>query len=181
MGREVRMVPADWQHPKSDKYGDDRYRPMHDASFDDAFDQWLTVELPEWIEGRKKWQDGLCDNYRGGWEPIEEKYTGWTWEKYAGTAPTSPDPGDYMPDWPEDQRTHYMMYEDTSEGTPISPAFDTPEKLARWLADTGASAFGSSTASYEAWLRVCKGGSAPSAVISGGVMQSGVEAMLGGE
>jgi hypothetical protein len=91
----------------------------------------------------------------------------------------APDKRDYMPDWPEDQRTHYMMYEDTSEGTPISPAFPTPEELARWLADTGASAFAGQTASYDAWLRIARGGFAPSAVLSGGVLQSGVEALAG--
>lgn len=55
---------------------------------------------------------------------------------------------------PDGERTHYMMYETTSEGTPISPAFATPEELARWLADTGASAFGSLTATYQDWLSV---------------------------
>jgi len=73
-----------------------------------------------------------------------------------------------------------MMYETTSEGTPISPAFATPEELAQWLADNGASSFGSSTASYESWLRVAKGGWAPSAIMDQNGLRSGVEA-LGGE
>ena len=91
----------------------------------------------------------------------------------------APDKGDYMPEWPESERTHYMMYEDTSEGTPISPAFATPEDLARWLADTGASSFGHSTASYEAWLRVARGSYAPSAVYTPETgLVSGVEATL---
>lgn len=84
-----------------------------------------------------------------------------------------------MPDFPADQRTHFMMYEDTSEGTPISPAFATPEELARWLADTGASSFANQTASYEAWLRIAKGGFAPSAILSSAGLQSGVEAFAG--
>ena len=82
-----------------------------------------------------------------------------------------------MPNWPAEQRTHLMMYEDTSEGTPISPAFKTPEELARWLADNNASAFGSDTASYEAWLRVARGGWAPSMVVADGKVQNGVEAL----
>lgn len=85
-----------------------------------------------------------------------------------------PNQDDYMPDWPEAERTHYMMYEDTSEGTPISPAFATPEELARWLADNGASAFGSDTATYEQWLRVCNGGFAPSMVMDSNGIRSGV-------
>ena len=89
-----------------------------------------------------------------------------------------PDINDYMPAWPEAERTHLMMYENVSEGTPISPAFETPEELARWLANTGASAFGQQGASYEGWLRVCNGGYAPSMVVCNGVIQSGVDADL---
>jgi hypothetical protein len=88
-----------------------------------------------------------------------------------------PDPADYMPNWPENERTHFQMYEDTTEGTPISPVFETPEELARWLADTGASAFGKMTADYEHWLRICLGGWAPIMVIAGGKMMSGVQAI----
>jgi hypothetical protein len=82
-----------------------------------------------------------------------------------------------MPDWPESERTHYQMYETCTEGTPISPVCETPEELARWCADNGASAFADMTASYEHWLGVARGGWAPSMVIGGGRMMSGVEAM----
>ena len=82
---------------------------------------------------------------------------------------------DYMPEWPEEMLTHIMMYEDTSEGTPISPAFTTPEELAKWLADNNASAFGDMTATYEQWLNVCRGAFAPSLVIDEHGMRSGVE------
>ena len=87
----------------------------------------------------------------------------------------APDKNDYMPSWTDQEATHYMMYENVSEGTPISPAFETPEALARWLADTNSSAFGDKNASYEAWLRVCKGGYAPSMVIANNRLMSGVE------
>jgi hypothetical protein len=94
---------------------------------------------------------------------------------YFGRAPNAED---YMPDWPETERTHLMMYENTSEGTPISPAFETPEELARWLADNKASAFGSMTATYEQWLSMAKAGWAPSmiATVSNGkcALESGV-------
>lgn len=87
----------------------------------------------------------------------------------------APDINDYMPDWPESEKTHFMMYEDTSEGTPISPAFSTPEELARWLVDNKASAFGDLTGTYEGWLRVARGGFAPSMIISEKGMTSGVD------
>ncbi|MDZ4181165.1 MAG: hypothetical protein U1E29_18335 [Coriobacteriia bacterium] len=83
----------------------------------------------------------------------------------------------FMPDFPEDTATHLMMYETTSEGTPISPAFETPEELAHWLAYNNASAFGGMGASYDAWLRVCRGERAPSGVMVGGQIMSGVEAL----
>lgn len=63
----------------------------------------------------------------------------------------------------------------TSEGSPISPVCDSPESLATWLADNGASSFGSSTATYDQWLGMIKAGWAPSAVSSSNGMQSGVE------
>jgi len=89
----------------------------------------------------------------------------------------APDKERHMPEWPAEECTHLMMYENTSEGTPISPAFLTPEELAQWLADTGASSFGSMTAPYEQWLRTCRSGWAPSAVVVGGELTSGVAAL----
>jgi len=86
-----------------------------------------------------------------------------------------PDPNDYMPQFPEGTATGWCMYETTSEGTPISPVFATPEELARWLADSGASTFGDMTATYEQWLRMVRAGWAPSAVAVAGELKSGVE------
>lgn len=183
MGREVRRVPKDWQHPKRDG----RYIPMYDKSHSEALREYLDDDLPRWLEGWRLWhEEGKAMTYSGKTmtiaecvddsephrRPAEPSYRWW-----AGEIPSPPSPDNYMPAWPVDQRTHYMMYEDTSEGTPISPAFATPEELARWLADNGASSFGSSTASYEQWLRVAKGGWAPSGVLLPGTgFVSGVEA-----
>ena len=82
-----------------------------------------------------------------------------------------------MPQWTDEEATHYMMYETTSEGTPISPAFETPEELARWLADNKVSTFAWFTATYEEWLPICKGGYAPSMVIDNEGVHGGVEGM----
>jgi len=162
MGREVRRVPADWQHPK-DEQG--RYIPLLGRSF--------SKDTAEWNEGKELWEQGkrrhFCD---GTIVPRSPEHTG-TWEEWEGPAPQAER---YMPDWPEERRTHWQMYEDTSEGTPISPVFATPEELARWLADNRASAFANMTATYEQWLATRLRGWAPSAVIAGGVMRSGVAA-----
>lgn len=161
MGREVRMVPANWEHPKypNDYYRDHlrgRYVGLHKYNFKESFG--------EWMEGFEKWSQGLHESYGDGpkWTPIPDEYKGMRYSEYAGSCPS---PDDYMPDWPESERTHYMMYEDTSEGTPISPAFATPEDLAQWLVDNEASAFGSSTGSYEHWLCLAKGGWKPDMVM----------------
>jgi hypothetical protein len=167
MGREVRMVPPGWEHPKDEK---GKYIPLFDGCYAET--------AADWDEGWTAWQRGEIENYGAGpkWKPKCEdalkcsRYTEW-----AGSRPS---PDDYMPEFPEGTATMLMMYEDTSEGTPISPAFATPEELARWLADTGASAFGGMTASYEQWLATCKSGRAVSAVVDVGTgrMMSGVEA-----
>lgn len=81
----------------------------------------------------------------------------------------------YMPEWKEEEKTHFMMYETTSEGTPISPAFTNIEALAHWLADNRASSFANETATYEQWLATCRQGWAISAVSTGGKLTSGVE------
>lgn len=72
----------------------------------------------------------------------------------------------------------WQMWETTSEGSPISPVFATPEELARWLADTKASTFGRMTADYETWLKMIKGsGWASSIMMSEETgLVSGVEA-----
>lgn len=147
MGREVRRVPANWQHPKDELTG--RYKPLYPREFYEARAQEFMEKV----------------NAEGLQAAID----------WCGQPPNAED---YMPNWPDSERTHLMMYEDTSEGTPISPAFATPEELARWLADTGASAFGGQTASYEGWLRVAQDGWAPSAVYSSQTgLTSGVDAL----
>lgn len=156
MGREVRRVPPNWEHPR--RPWTDRYMPLFDG---------FKKDLADWRESKKNWDSGLVQDYscypEVNWKPKPEDYTG-SYEEWAGC---EPEPGDYMPDWPESERTHYQMYETTSEGTPISPVMETPEELARWLAETGASAFGGITATYEEWLAMIVGpGSAVSAAFT---------------
>ena len=141
MGREVRRVPKNWEHPKDER---GQFTPLMDGYAKDI------AKFKEIME--KKGVEEAIEYFGGG--PMRENY---------------------MPEWPENERTHLMMYEeDCTEGTPISPAFETPEELARWLADNKASAFGSETATYEQWLSMCKQGWAPSMVIDGSGLRSGV-------
>jgi hypothetical protein len=135
MGREVRRVPSDWEHP-SDERG---YKPLYD-------------HFPFG-------EDEVAEGLRDGWLKGEPPHYG----------------VECMPDWPESLRTHYQMYETTSEGTPISPVMESPEALARWLVEAKASANGNDTASYEGWLRVCQGGYAPTLIVRDGQAVNGVD------
>ena len=143
MGREVRRVPAKWEHPR-DEQG--HFRPMFDASYEERAKEFLERANRDGLQEAVDWMG--C-----------------------------PERDDYMPTWPDSERTHLQMYETCSEGTPISPVFATPEELARWLADNGASAFGRMTATYEEWMVIARGkSSVGSMVIVGGREMSGVEA-----
>lgn len=167
MGREIRMVPKGWNHP-TDSKGD--FIPLMRgpystaaAEWDEEFAHWERGEILDystWPEKRSfKPKDGSaleCDNF----------------EEWHGERPVQ---NEYMPEFPEGTATMLMMYEDTSEGTPISPPFATPEELARWLTDNNASAFGGMTATYEQWLATCQQGYAVGMVMEGRHLMSGVE------
>ena len=164
MGREVRMVPKDWQHPK-DENGN--FIPLLGGDY--------RAHADEWCEQLRWWIDGDTDKIKYFAEchaenPID---TIWRFVEFAGPPPQQKD---YMTLWLNAAADHYMMYEDTSEGTPISPAMPTPEALADWLYENGANAFAGETASREAWLSMIHRGRAISAVIGGGKIVSGVEA-----
>lgn len=157
MGREVRRVPANWEHP--------RY------TIEDSPDEpWIgTIRcllsdypgaIARWDRRAEKWP--LVEDFQsGGWKPYEGERQSFV--DYAGPRP---DPVNYMPVWSADECTHLMMYETTTEGSPISPSFATPEELARWLTDNETSAFGNRSADYEFWLRLAKGAVSVAVVIN---------------
>jgi len=145
MGREVRHVPENWQHPKKPN---GNYKPLFEGPFSER--------LAKWQKEKAEWQmRDECETY----------------EEWAGNAPQQ---SEYMPEWPESECTHIQMYEDTTEGNPISPVMKTPEELARWLADNNASAFGDMTATYDEWLSMINGGYSVSGIIVNGELKSGV-------
>lgn len=132
----------------------------------DSINCWICVEtrakrLGVWGEC------SVCDGHGEIWHSEEIRKAAEKWEGYG------PPTGDA-----------WQLWETTSEGSPMSPPCQTPEALARWLTDNGASTFGSSTADYVTWLRFIVGpGWAPSAVSDAAGFRSGVEAATkpGGE
>lgn len=165
MGREVRRVTATWEHPKNDN---GNYKPLLGMSF--------TEQLKNWEEGREQWEKGFRESLddENPWKPKEADELEMSYEEWNGEKPII---DYYMPEWKESELTHIQMYEDTSEGTPISPVFDNAEDLARWLADNNASSFVSSTATYEQWLSTINRGWAPSMIMDNNGLRSGVEAL----
>jgi hypothetical protein len=112
MGREVRMVPAGWEHP-ADEDGDSI--PLFDG---------FNKALAQWDEANDAWERG-----ERGWG---EKEMRGTYAEYNGDRPVE---SDYVPDWPAEQRTHFQYYNTTSDGEPISPVFATLEELAEWFVE----------------------------------------------
>jgi hypothetical protein len=107
----ARRVPPDWIHPK-DEHG-------HYVSLIDG----ATYErrTRDWDEEAAKWQLGLKRSYEANeWVPIEADIQGMTYVEYAGDRPV---PSHYMPQWSASQCTHWQMYEEVTEGRPISPIF----------------------------------------------------------
>ena len=152
MGRECRKVPSTWIHPK-DSNG---LIPLRGSSYAEA--------KKRWDEGDIKWKEGLRQDWdTKEWIPHCEDCTFSEWD---GDSPVE---SEYMPDWSQDECTHYQMYETCTEGTPISPVFSTPEECARWCANNGASAFGSQIADYDFWLKIAKGGGSSGLICGPGI------------
>jgi hypothetical protein len=49
----------------------------------------------------------------------------------------SPDSENRMPDWKDEEKTCWQMYETVSEGTPVTPVFETKEALVDYLVEHG--------------------------------------------
>jgi hypothetical protein len=113
MGREIRRVPPNWEHPK--KEGEDIYQPMYNEYFDDA--------LQAWIEGYELWKSGKHPNQT-------EDCEYWDWEG------RPPDPH-YYRHGQRLQDTWYQLYETISEGTPVTPPFETKGELIDYLVNSG--------------------------------------------
>ncbi len=139
MGREVRRVAGSWKHPKGE-----------DGSFLPLFGETFLQAWTRWEIGRRHWARGERRSFLGsGW--TREDVAG-PWEEWEGE---EPNPCGYMP--AEAFGKRFQMYEDTTEGTPISPVFSRAADLAGWLAQSGASFFGNMETTEAHWLAVIKG------------------------
>jgi hypothetical protein len=121
MGREIRMVPPNWNHPR-DKNG---MIPMFDQFFEDAHAEWL--ESFDRIR-RGELTETETECYTGpGKTPLAE------WLRDEGVPPN---PAYYRP-WRDEGATWYQVWETITEGTPVTPPFSTLTELADHLATYG--------------------------------------------
>ena len=120
MGREVRMVPPNWEHPRTNRYGEEGYQPMYDKPYKQAAKEWMDECL--------LWHKGEHPSQMSEWAADCEYY----WE-YDGNPP---DKEYYLPELTEEP-TWYQVYETVSEGTPVSPPFATKEELVDYLVENG--------------------------------------------
>jgi hypothetical protein len=117
MGREIRKVPPNWQHPKRTCThmppcpGYQCYQPLYKRTYDDAAQEWLK-EFAEF-------------------KPREGYKYFWDWNGMP------PDKEYYWPEMDPKGRTWFQVYETVSEGTPVTPPFATQEELINYLATNG--------------------------------------------
>ena len=138
MGRQLRKVAENWQHPKNEN---GNYIPLLDGKFSER--------LSKWEEENAQWEKGFSDDWNGGWKPREADELNMTFAEWDGEKPVKED---YMPEWKDEELTHIQLYENTSEGTPISPVYLTSEieKLCEYAAEN-CPTFADLKASKEEW------------------------------
>ena len=118
MGREIRRVPADWEHPKYT--GDDAptasrigsYRPLFDEDYESACVKWYREAADFKPTANCRW-----------------------YHEWNGDPPDARSYRDRA--WTAEEATHWQVYETVSEGTPVTPHFATKEELVDYLVAHG--------------------------------------------
>jgi hypothetical protein len=116
MSREIRMVPDGWQHPRD---GSGEFIPMKDKSYKQAADEWLA--------NCAAWSNGTHSDCK---KRKKEYPYYWEWDQ------GPPDKECYRPEYTSEP-VCYQIYEDVSEGTPVSPVFKTKDAMIEWLIGRG--------------------------------------------
>ncbi len=171
------MVVPNWEHPQIDRYNyrygrnEKAYQPMRDRSFAEAMDEWI-AEYALWKEGKHP------DQLSGSAKNCPE-FTGWNGNP--------PEFEYYRPNWKSEEMTWVQVYETVSEGTPVTPPFETREELVEYLVangdfwDQSCRKEGVTDMDCAPWKResaqrfVFGTGWAPSFVVADGKVMSGVD------
>ena len=136
MSREIRRVPPDWHHPKDEN---DSYYPLYDKTYARAVFNHIAHSLSWYIKHPRYLREWLE-----------------TW----------PDRRYHRPRWAKGEATHYQIYEDVTEGTPVSPVFADLDEMKVWLLEEGYSEKAATMFVADGW--------APSMVFAPGKGVSGI-------
>lgn len=185
MGREIRRVIPNWEHPKTQRY--DQFTRTYEAAYAPLHNESYISALTEWIAHHALWEVGEHpDQHNANFGDMSEYHHYADW---GGDAPRSEY---YRPEWGDGEATWWQVYETVSEGTPVTPPFATRQELIEYLVENGdfwdqqrraegrCCGFQMPCAPWtreqaEAFVR--EDGWAPSMVIQGGAVMSGVEAL----
>jgi len=115
MGREIRRVPPNYE-PAMCQSGQEIHQPKYNKTWKEA--------IKEWKDGYKQWEEGTHESYE---DYKDHEY--WQYE--------SPPDEYYYLDYEIEDATWYQSYETVSEGTPVTPAFETKQELIDYLVTYG--------------------------------------------
>lgn len=176
MGREIRRVPPNYQHPKRQCphwwrcESGECYQPQYDKRYVEALKAWHE-ELLLWLDGEHEYLKSYP----------EEEHTEQNYIDYAGDKPDK----EYYRTYEDKEATWYQVYETVSEGTPVTPPFETQQELIDYLVNNGdfwdqirykegrLEKPGYSRESAERF--VLNSGWCPSMVVSNGVIKQNIE------
>lgn len=126
MGRAIRRVPPDWEHPKyhHDWKGRTGYIPLFDQDYPSVCEDWLQRVL--------RWERGEDEDRASLEADLGRRAYYWEWDD------GSPAAESYRArSWTPEEATHYQVYETVSEGTPITPVFASLRELVEHLVAHG--------------------------------------------
>jgi hypothetical protein len=100
------------------------YKPLLDKSYSQAILDHIKGELPWYLRHPRH---------------LKEWFECWPDREYC------------RPHWSKSEATHYQIYEDVSEGTPVSPIFENLGEMKAWLLEQGFSEKASSKFIEDGW------------------------------
>lgn len=122
MGREIRRVPPNWQHPRYTI--NDAPSFTHVGEYKSLYDKDYETAAREWMEAFDLWRAGKHKD-----QPCDYAEYFWDYD-------SPPDKDLYRPKF-ETEPTWFQVYETVSEGSPVTPPFATPEELVEYLVAHG--------------------------------------------
>lgn len=164
MGREIRRVPVNWHHPKSIDY--DGYQPLRDdyigsmAYWKKDVNEFITHMTEVIKKGKTRIYNTNYTNPKSVYDYLTEDNI---------LAPPNID--QFMPSGP-----WYQLYENVSEGTPLSPPFKTKPELVKWLSIN--KDFWDHKWTPEQAAAMVKSGYAPSGIMANGKIYTAEESVL---